>query len=309
MNQIVNQIKKAANLIALTKHILVKLLPQTFGKVGGRQYGYTFDSNLKGKVVPYISVNTPSENEFGYHYEALAYQLATSVQFDFDEQDISSIANQKIEEARYFANRDKISIDDTEEAKEFLELTGVNLLSMENNDSLKKQACENIKKDLRKRLYIGSMFASKYITFYDQRLTSTAHSLVDQFSTFRGGTGTPWNQKGYTLSLGDNLHKDEGAEGSIIYQLLKRAKENAGKHSVHIVKDEASPHNILKQVFETHPDKERIFGFQDAGGIFILIQMKMLQDKCLMFLIIHISKELFFSQKPLIVKHQIRLQY
>ncbi|MBN4066828.1 DUF3638 domain-containing protein, partial [Simkania negevensis] len=250
-----------ANLIALAKHVIQTLLPATLGKSCGRHFGRSKNIENAGEVLPYQGVDTPSTTKFGYHYESIIYHYLTALSQGLSPYQVIDLAN-KFKTAALLYDE---PFNETAEAEEFKELTGVALAEIDNPGKV-DEAVANINKETNKLLDAETETIAHYVSFYTHRFTSTPQSLIDQINSCRAMSGTPWNAPGYRESLANNTLPDEGTEGRIVDTMLRRA-EKLKEENVHVV-NSSNAKELLTEALANHPLKEQFYGIIDVGGHF-----------------------------------------
>lgn len=257
------QDREAAELIALVRHLFQELLPSSFKQIGGRHFGRWRDLDhpvkTPGKVIPYEAVDTPARTEFAYHLEALVKHFMLAAQEGVEETQVLRVAEAlKMRAFTSMQSNNKL-LEETEEARLFKQLTGVELDEAE--DKL-PEATKSINASLESRLLFEEKTADHYVTFYSKRLTSTAQDFAHLFTQFSGMTGTPWNSDGYKEILADNVHLDKGTQGRINQCLLRRKAETKI--------ETLDPGRIQEELKKFYNEEKKSFvsGIFDAGALF-----------------------------------------
>jgi len=244
--------KRVANLIAYARHFLIDVLPITLGRSGGRHYGRAGKGDPK--VIPF-HLGEPGTTEMAHPPEIIAcgLQMASHDDFGIDSDQIKRLAKKFKESAEYFMLRDKIPFEQTVEAKEFFAITGVHLDAVDDPKKLEKIR-KNLQSNPENRLLIEARSAAGYVVYRPEHITSTAQSFPNQFSTFRGFSGTPWNSAGYAPRLKTKF--DIGTEGRILDVFLNKKKFKA-----HTITSE-NCYEILKSILSP-----KVHGLLDGGGV------------------------------------------
>lgn len=251
---------EAANLISLTRHFLIDLLPSTLSKSAKRNYG--LKPNAAGTIIPYLAVDTPATTEFGYHWEAACYYYQWA-SFKEPSQDlIKEIAKKTETTARYYVQKNGELFHETVEYQEFMRLFGVPLDKI-NDAEVLEEARINISKDINKCLDLQFEIISTEVGYNPERLTSNGMGLIGMLSSKRAMSGTPWNVDGYSKSMKERYYPDLGTEGRILHTLAMRQKDKKI-----FTADLSSVENFFMNVYKDHPFKKNIRGVIDAGGIF-----------------------------------------
>ncbi len=264
--------KEAANLIALSRHILNETLPGTLSKNGNRHYGRKSMTNAK--VVPYLGVGSPATTQFADHYRAICFHYQTAISEGISANQILEVAKASTAAALHSAKKLKISFDQTKEAINFKKVTGIELHLIDRPGNLEK-AVQYVNESDERVLDLESYTIANEVTFHSKRLNSTPHMFFDQFgagSSFRGFTGTDWNKTTYPSEL--EVISDKGSNGKITDLLLER------KIPVHQVESD-DPAKILEQIIQDHKNPERIRGIIDAGGEFKKYENQKVAEKIL----------------------------
>lgn len=257
--------QEAAHHIALIKHMMLSVLPITFEKTGKRNYGR--GGLQPGEVRPYLAVDTPSENLFGYHWEAVAYYFQTALQCGISKEQMLYFSKVYKEQAEIEAEREKKVFDRTIAAIEFKDLTGVALHELDDPKKV-DEAIVNLNNNIDALLRFEADTAAEYVSYYPLRLTATGQSLVRMLCTVRAMSGTPWNVPCYPSSLSKNFEPAVGTEGQIAEALLSRAAvEKKEKQHVHVIQSKEIT-AILKELLGKHPQKDRVRILMDSGALF-----------------------------------------
>jgi hypothetical protein len=260
-NSGVEEQKDLVNLISQSRHFILELLSATLNKCGRRNYGPK-PKDSTGKMIPFHAVNIPANTEFGYHWEEACYNYQWAAAFDIEEDLVSAFAEIATESARYYIQRYGETLEETAEFETFFKLFGVKLNKIEEPGMLKK-ATTNIANDVQKRLEFQYEIVAQTVKYRSERLSSNGGDLVDQLSSCRAMSGTPWIAEGLTPSLANRLKLDIGTEGKILDMLVKREYE--GK--IHAINFE-SIEQFMDQILTKHPSSKKIRGIIEAGGIF-----------------------------------------
>lgn len=255
--------QEAAHQIALVKHMMLNVLPTTFEKLGKRHYGR--GGPQAGGIRPYLAVDTPSRNLFGYHWEALAYHFQTVLQCKIGEEQLAWIAKTYYRQAEYFSKKEKKAFDETLEAQEFQELTGFSLVEIHDGENLKK-AAHTLSRNIESLLKLEAVTAAEFVTYHLHRLTSTGCALVRMLDIVRAMSGTPYNVCCYEGELAENFEPDLGTEGQIADAALTRAASGSKSYS-HILIS-TTIQGILEELLAHHPQRERVRMLMDSGGLF-----------------------------------------
>lgn len=212
--------QEASELIPLARHIIRDILPNLLKQSPGLHFGRTRLASSPGKVVPFIGVDTPSNREFGYHYEALCKQFFTAGIKGIDFLQLEEFVKHFKNEAKKEALLKKCLFQETETATHFEKMTGFGLANVSSKTGL-GSLFRKTQKDLALCMHIEAETALQVVTYYKHYHHSSAQSLPQLVHKLSGMTGTPWNKDGYSKKIGA-LQSDTGAEGQVLDTLLKR---------------------------------------------------------------------------------------
>ncbi len=256
---------KAADLIALTKYLLSDLLPFAFKKTGNANFGRTREAAFAGKVVPYLCSDTPSENEFGNHYEAIVYHLMTSLIYGVEDHQIESLFKTYHEEALDISELRGIAYNDTPAAKECFSLFGIYPDQFKDHfatikTDLKNPALTHDQKRLKQLLRIERHTIDQYVHYQDQKLNAHAHMLVDLFPRFHAFSGTP-----DTLTLSTKLQKNPLLDPTVNPRCIRAYLEKPSKVFILPISKAAQ---FVKDSFDrlSESERSRAYALLDAGG-------------------------------------------
>ncbi len=261
-NSLSEQENEAAHLIALSKFLFTTLLPHTLAKSGGRHYGRA-RQGIPGKICPYLAVDTPAATEFGFHYEAIAFHFQTALQFGIGKEQLRAVGRQMTAAANYYSKKEGEVFDATVEARQYEEMTGIPLSRFETEENLEK-ALQKLQQNPHLTLDLEAESAQAAVTYHQEFVTGTGHSLVDEIDTSRGMSGTPWNYLTYAKKLADHFLPDLGTEGKIAYEMVKRA---AKETVAHVIEDNQIE-SVIGNTFDASRAKGELRGLMDPGGVF-----------------------------------------
>ena len=253
--------KELAQLIAGARHFILDLLPETLNKSGRRYYGPK-KNDPKGKIIRYHAFDTPAIFEFGYEWEEACCNYQWAAAFPIAEGQVADFAEKAAEAARYYIQRDGELLEETAEFQTFFQLFNVRLDKIFEPGML-KQAADHISGDVKKKLQFQFEVVAQTIKSRSERLSSNGGDLVNQLSSRRAMSGTPYIAEGLTASLADNVVKDAGAEGKIIDMFVRRDQE--GK--IHIV-ELTTIEKLMDQILLNHKRPQRVRGIIETGGLF-----------------------------------------
>lgn len=251
---------EAANLIALTRHFLLELTPETLDKYPNKDFG--LKGKTSSKVIPFLAVHSPAVTEFGYHWEEACYYYQWASAYP-PTSDVVLELGMKLEEmAQYFIEKNGESYEETVEFLTCKRLFGVDLDKIK-DPAVLKVAVDTISRDLNKCLEIQFETVAMNVTFTPERLTSNGASLSSMVSSRRAMSGTPWNVEGYINSLASRYKNDLGVEGRIFHELAKREEEGKN-HEVELTSIE----NFLEGIYSNHKSPTKIRGIIETGALF-----------------------------------------
>lgn len=269
--------KESAQLIALTKKILCKVLRVSLSRSFNRNYGRDPDYN-DGRVCPYLAVDTPAITKFGNVYISLAYQFQSALANGISEGEILFLATKMTQVAQYFALKEKKNFLETVEAIQFKELTSVDLIDIQTTQGLKKAfQYVNDPNHLEYRLNLEAEVAPFHVRYHHERLSSNPINNVSRFKE-KGSiacSGTLWNQPTYHQDF-RNPYLDSGTEGSILNVI---AEKNA---PIHEIANRNLDHFF--SIIHNHKNKKNIRGIVDGGGFFQDYNNDQLVEKVKFFL-------------------------
>jgi hypothetical protein len=261
-------LKEAANLIALGRYILNQILPITLSKNYNRHYGRTKTGN-QDLVIPYHGVGTPSKSSlFGNPWEAACLQFQTVICSGVNSSQIRALAGAMKQSADHFAQKFGEKFEETAEAIEFQKLTNVPLSELEKQID---KAVVNVNHELHKKLQVEAGSITHTVKFHTRKLNSSSQMLPNLVDKKRMFTGTPWNSEMYDSSLSKNVDLEVGTEGQIADILLERAEKRktieGRDKSIHFVSSNDSK-EVLNQVLNNCERKERVRAIIDTGALF-----------------------------------------
>jgi len=252
--------REGADLIALARHLIFELIPETLKKSGKRNYGPK--KGAPGKIVPYLAVNTPASTEFGYHWEEACYNYQWAAAFAPSGEQILEIAESAEKMARHYVRKNGEAYEETVEFKEFFKLFNVRLDKIHEKGNLKK-AQRQIAQEREKRLELQFEAVASRVAFTPELFVSNGVDLIRQLSSRRAMSGTPWNVEGYARSLRERFEADLGTEGRILKTLAeKKAKSKIYESGL------SSIESFLEEIYQAHPEPKKIRGIIEAGGLF-----------------------------------------
>ncbi|MCP5469235.1 MAG: DUF3638 domain-containing protein [Chlamydiales bacterium] len=257
--------QEAAELICLVKHLFQDILPLAFRQMGGRNFGRWRDQGFPlktpGKVIPYLAADTPAHTEFAYHYEALAKHFMLAAQEGVEEAQVLYIAEEFEKMARQQMEISDETLEQTAEERAFKQMTGISLLDIRKPGKL-VEATAHVNSSLSLKFLFESETANIYATYYEGRLTSTAHDSYDLLDRTQSGmTGTPWNSDGYAPEVADRVKLDVGTQGKINRRILMRKNETK---AVSI-----NPSKLLEELEKLYDKEKKTFpaGIFDSGAL------------------------------------------
>ena len=210
-NKIVDQFSmqyKDGNLVllgkekgALFKHLLADVLPLTLSKSTGESYGRVLDQDVVG---PYYGVGSPTFSEFGSPWEAMVYHFQTALSTGVTRSQIKNLYDSFFAVAKHNALTQKKSIESTEEANIFRELTGCTLSEF-SDPAYMQRAIDRVNKNPKAQLLIEADTIAQLVGYYPYYLRSTSQNFVSSFSGFDSFSGTPWNVESFPQLLRDHF--------------------------------------------------------------------------------------------------------
>lgn len=262
--------KTQATLIALTKYLLTVVLESTLARQLGLHYGRVGSC----QVVPYEGVDAPTSNRFGNPFEAACFYLLTALaeggKLDrgIHPDQLRKVIQQYLRTAEAHAEMDRVSLDDTPEGIECIELTGIPLSQVLGRID---EAIKYVRGSISRILRVEAISMASSIDFFPHFFGSNSFNLVGLFSTgeasgssIRGMSGTPWNLRGYAPFLQQDALLDVGVEGSIAHVFLEKSQ---GKPNwIHVV-DQWSVETILNQA-QARDNSRHVHCILDAAGCF-----------------------------------------
>lgn len=250
--------KEAAELIALARGIMFKILPSTLRKSHGRDYGH--DPKNPEKIIPYLAVGVPAETEFGHVYELLCYLFQSALNAPIPEQAIQKWAKVMTEIANRYVQQGE-NFDETTEAEQFYALTGIPLADAHKEDAIKK-AAEKINQDQQLKVAFQAELAFRCVSYFSSFLSNTPLALVDQLLLPLGDSANVDNANSYNPKI-SRLLRDRGAEGKIVATLLKRYED--GKKEVPSIEAEQLE-TFLENCF-SNKDLSNLHLLVDGNGL------------------------------------------
>lgn len=256
-------VKESANLIALARNILDKVLRVAFSRSYNQGFGRDLEKD-DGSVIPYLGANEEAKTKFGNIYIMLAYHFLSSLNHPLSIGEIRFLANKMSEAAHFYSLKEGIPFGETCEARQFKRLTTVDLELAGNSEQLELAAIYvNDPQNLKRRLDIEAEVAPFHIRYYTKRACSTAINGVSQFKKSVACSGTTWNYPTYNRKFGKPM-LDEGTEGSILNLMRKRELEDP--QCIHTIEKIA-----LKNYFDLidglpREKRERLRALVDIAG-------------------------------------------
>lgn len=259
--------KAAANLIAMTKHFILDLIPLSLSKMGGRNYGQSVVDELE--IVPYRAVNAPAPptTKHGYPWEAASCHYQWGAAFKPTPKHILQVANLYLASAHYFMEKNGEKLEETAEYLEFKEIFGITLNEIEDPQKI-QDAIQHVSKTPEILLDMQYELVGRYATFASDRLVSNGFDLLNLVNSTRAMSATPWDVEGYDESLAKNYLPSLGTEGRILHMAAKR-----GTDIYEIDFHEKSPDKkmtmrfFLEQIYQQHRRFEKIQAIIDSGAL------------------------------------------
>jgi hypothetical protein len=264
---------KIAKQIYVVKHVLFDVLENVLTKSFGKNYGRLAESE-SAKVIPYAAVDTPTASEFGYYPEAICYHMMTSIQTGVTKAQLKKTADIFFEQAKRLALGLKKSHRKVDISQKFRSLFGFFPDEAKNEEKLTLMH-ERLEKERKSGNFSKVFLIEKdtileEITYHEKRMSSNAHSLLSIFASIRAFSGTPWNIDTYPLAMKANFMLEEGVEGAVLSNLIRKRNQALQVHEerIHILK-KMSPREILAHALDVHKGrKERINMLLDPAAQF-----------------------------------------
>lgn len=233
--------RNEAGLQALSHYLISKVLPQVLSLEPDRHIG--FDPSGNGKVIPFLGRKNPAPTELANPYEAGSGHLYCALTLGILKDSIIFLAEKMRAEAEEHAVHTG-GFDNTPEARDFFELTGVSLSRASKGKDIDKiiQHFEN-KENRHHVVQFQAKLASIHATHYLDFLTSDAYDIPNFASANVACTATPYNIDTY-----DRFSKpimDEGTEGKILL-ILRRL--GAGKRAIVLPSEGSTTENFFKLI-------------------------------------------------------------
>lgn len=209
--------KEAAHLIGLARGIIGKILPKTLRHSFNRDYG--IDPHNPEKIIPFLAVDVPADTEFGHVYQHLCYAFQSAINAPIHQKAIEKYAKLMTEIANIYVVQGEL-FDETAEAEQFFNLTGIKLADAMKSDNIVK-ATNKINKDQSLRIEFQAESASRTISYFNSFYSNSPLALIDQFYCPVGCSASVDNLNSFNPKIAQVI-RDKGAEGKIISTLLKR---------------------------------------------------------------------------------------
>lgn len=253
--------KESAEAVGLARHMFLTVLPKVFQKSFNRHYGHANPEYRNGEIIPYQGPDAPAKTRFGYVYLSLASHLQAALGGGIAQEEISFLAGKMLAAAQNFANQEKISLLDTEEAKQFHKLTGIFL----NEASIPEKLSEahrfvNDPNFPKRSLKIRQEVAPFHVRYYPLYVSSNPINQIEHIAKPIACSGARWNSPSFHPKVG-KMYSDEGAEGAIINAIEERDQISSCMYEV----PDASLKALI-EVIQKHPYKRRVRAIIDGGG-------------------------------------------
>lgn len=249
-----SKLEKAADLIALTRRVLHKLLPITLSHSENKNYG-----RVGLEVAPYEGVGTPSHTRFADPIEECIYYFQTAASKGISSTQLKTMIAAKEKEAL----DETLPFSKTSAAKLFKEITGFSLNKIRKKDNFEK-ALENINSNKITTIHFEALNAKDHVGFFPYILSSSPISAINLVNRKIACSGLLWNYQTFHPDLKNNAYLIEGTEGQFLEKLLE---DNLTGRSFIFEIETPSIASVLKGSYEKRKDKERIRGLIDAAGI------------------------------------------
>lgn len=250
-----------ADYIALTKHLLNDVISHTINKSANRHYGWVKNNTAIG---PHKASNSPSNNNFGYIFEELAYYMQTGATLSIPYGYFENYVLTQIKLAENIAHAANTTVEETQIGKNLSELLDTELCDIY-SDNL-HEIYEKINQDPEKRLAFVHELANSNVKYQTTVISSDAIKQARRYNTLRVMTATPYNVASFDSSISANFHVSLGTDGQIVEAIFRHDKE-LERNSIHLVSD-PDPRVILRELKAKHPEFDRIQGIDDGVGMF-----------------------------------------
>ena len=266
----ISEEQQAAQLIALTKYLLVTLIPYQLSKSANVQYGRSRDPDLVGKVVPFVCADTPSVNEFGNPDEAMNYHGFTASIRGIEKAQLQRIFDDYHSEAQWYVGNRRVPYRETPPVKECLELFGtVPRPGQYDIDEMLYQVMGNA--DLLFAIEAKTLL--QYVRFSPERLNADALAPPSLLRRFVGMSGTP-TERVLHPSLQQNLHLDKSVNTDVVHIVMSKQRP------IEVFRSK-DPEGIVREVLAS---EQRPTGLIDAGSHFKDVDNLSVAHWCLKYL-------------------------
>jgi hypothetical protein len=253
--------KELVQLIDLARNLIKGVLPITLGRSYNRDYGrdHSFDD---GRVKHHLAVGETSYTQFANIYTALAYHFQAALNKGVDGKEILFLAKQMTLLADESRQKESCLFCETDEAKQFYQMTQVPLDSI-NEPCQLEQAVEfvNDPDHLGRRLAIEAKVAPFHMQYYPKKLQSDAINQINLFQHSIACSATLYNHKSYHWRF-EKPKLEAGLEKSILDCLQVQAQEE-----VQVIYElSGTSWKQFEAMMRRHPHKSRIRALVDGGG-------------------------------------------
>jgi hypothetical protein len=236
------------HVIALSKEMIVSLIPMALSKKGNEYFGLSKITNTKYPI-PYKANDDPVEtSEFGNIYETLLYAVHIYAQNGLKEVHIDELLQNVCRKIRLESKEKSTRFKDTQVSQEFTHIFGINdpfAITLAD----RRKISNAVKTSHAALFYWLKHFVYPEITTSTQKINANAYTLVDMLAHVQGFTGTPWNLPVYH----ERLQKPEKldactspeSELAILHAIYQKVKEG-GIHKI----SENTPRDVLNRIVQ-----------------------------------------------------------
>lgn len=252
---------QAVQLIASLRRLCKKVLPFALEGSNNRTYGRDRSKN-DGSMCTYLAVDTPAKTRTGDMEVAVCRHLQAALNADIEQGEIEFLAKKMHEAADHYSKKENKDYLETIEAKQFFKLTSIRLIDRDDPAQL-AQALQHVNdpKHPKRRLAVEAEVASLHIRRYPKQLGRNAiNAVMTKKSVVCSGTLN--SSETFNKKLGKPRF-DRGAAGAILNH-LEECYEVGGTKIYEVPSPDIA--DIIKLI-RHHPEKHRIRGIGDAGGL------------------------------------------
>lgn len=256
---------RSAELIFLAKGLFHHLLPFVITKAGNKDFGIPKEAEDR-RVIPYLGVDSPASTEFAGPYEAACYHFLTALFFPITEIQLHALASRFTESVAPLIENSSMALQDTDEYKTFMALTGASLDKIYNKDpEATLEALDYLKAHPEKRLTLEKEFIHKHVGAHSSYYRSNPYNFCGLVPSRKGSAGVLWNYRTYLEELMQNIVPEKGVEGRIRSEFLRRTDEGISRLYFSPVADVQT---ALANGLQSNPRKENVRALSDPSGVF-----------------------------------------